>query len=198
MASHSVSVVQADPRRVVTVLPGGGYTAQGPVLAYPSAALHDAGWTVRTVVWQRRWRDFKEARLVYADVVRSGVAAAADANHLVIGKSLGTLAMPIANELGLSGVWLTPLLTAPDADDVRRSLEGISRFVPALIIGGTKDKLWDSEAAAAAQADVIEVGDANHNLEVPGDWRRSIEILRQITEAVETLAHRVTTKLPGD
>ena len=75
----------------------------------------------------------------------------------------------------------------------RRSLASLSSSAPTLIIGGTKDKLWDSEAAAHVQAEVIEVPDANHSLEVPGDWRRSIEILRQVTAAVETLAQHVTT-----
>jgi hypothetical protein len=198
VASHSVTVTQADLRHVVTVLPGGGYSAQGPVLAYPSTALHDAGWTVRTVVWEGRWRDFSEARQVYAEVIQAGVATAPGASHLVLGKSLGTLALPVANELGLPGVWLTPLLTNADAEDVRRSLASISRSIPTLIIGGTKDKLWDSAAITGVEADVIEFRDANHNLEVPGDWRRSIDILSQVTDAIETLARRVTAMRTGE
>jgi hypothetical protein len=35
---------------------------------------------------------------------------------------------------------------------------------------------------------VIEVPDANHSLEVTGDWQRSLAILGKVTEAVADLA----------
>ncbi|NUS41978.1 MAG: hypothetical protein HOP97_10170, partial [Terrabacter sp.] len=109
MSGHRLVVDDGEAGLVLTVLPGVGYTAEGPVLARPAAALRDLGWAVRTVVWDGR-PDFDVARRVYAEVLRDGVAAAPDAAHLVLAKSLGTLALPVAVGLGLAGVWLTPLL----------------------------------------------------------------------------------------
>ena len=59
---------------------------------------------------------------------------------------------------------------------------------PALLVGGTGDDLWDGAVAAASGADVLEVPGANHAMEVAGDWRRSLEILGEVTSAIERLA----------
>ncbi|AEG43105.1 hypothetical protein L600_000100000360 [Isoptericola variabilis J7] len=119
--------------RVATVLPGSGYTAQGPLLAYPAAVLRDAGWTLRTVVWDGVCRDF----------------------------------------------------------DVRDAAERISAGLPAVLAGGTADRLWDPAVAARSGARVVEVPGADHSLEVPGDWRRSLGALAEVTAAVEDLARSV-------
>jgi len=89
-----------DPGRLATVLPGRGYTADAPLLSYAGAALAGEGWTVRSFVWSRPPRNRAEAAEVYADVVREAVADAPAARHLVVGKSLGTLVLPVAVELG--------------------------------------------------------------------------------------------------
>lgn len=188
MTAHRIRTHDGDPARVATVLPGQGYTAQGPLLWYASAVLRDAGWTVRTVVWDGEPDGRDEAREVYARIVRDGVDAAPDARHLVVGKSLGTLAMPAAVELRLPGVWLTPLISASGTDDVRAAARALGAGgAPALLVGGTADELWDSDAAAASGAWVLEVPGADHSMEVPGDLRRSLEILGEVTAAVADL-----------
>ncbi|MGF0117947.1 hypothetical protein ACQFYA_16755 [Promicromonospora sp. Marseille-Q5078] len=189
MTSHRVDVLDGDPALVVTVLPGVGYTAHGPVLARPAAALREAGWSVRTVVWDGECRDFDLARRVYADVVRAGVAAAPDAVHLVLAKSLGTLALPVAVELGLPGAWLTPLLASGRAPEVRAAAAALGESgVPALLAGGTADRLWDSALAASSGVRVVEADGADHALEVPGDDARTHAILDELTAAVVDLA----------
>lgn len=187
-------VDDGDARLVLTVLPGVGYTAQGPVLARPAAALRAAGWTVRTVVWDGK-PGFDDARRAYADVVRDGVAAAPDAVHLVLAKSLGTLALPVAVELGLPGAWLTPLLTTDRAPEVRAVAAGLGASgVPALLVGGTADGLWDPALAAASGARVLEVDDGDHSLEVGGDPGRTAATLDAVTAAVVDLAGAVSTR----
>jgi len=189
LTSHRLDVLDGDPALVVTVLPGVGYTAQGPVLARPAAALRDAGWSVRTVVWDGECRDFDEARAVYAGVLRDGVASAPGAVHLVLAKSLGTLALPVAVELGLPGAWLTPLLASGRALEVRAAAAGLGESgMPALLAGGTADRLWDPALAASSGVCVVEADGADHALEVPGDDVRTHAILDELTAAVVELA----------
>ena len=180
-----------DPERVATILPGGGYTAQAPLLSYAASALAAAGWTVRSFAWSRPARGLGEGTEVYSRVVRDAVAdAPASARLLVVGKSLGTLALPLAVELRLPGVWLTPLISEKGTAEVRRAAAGLATdgAPPALLVGGTADELWDGEVAMASGAEVVEVPQADHSMETPGDWRRSIEILGQVTAAVELFA----------
>ncbi|MFI2296603.1 hypothetical protein [Isoptericola sp. NPDC019571] len=194
MADFRVLADDGEAGLVLTVLPGVGYTAEGPVLARPSVELRAVGWTVRTVVWDGR-PDFDVARRVYADVLREGVAAAPDAVHLVLAKSLGTLALPLAVELGLAGAWLTPLLTTDRAPEVRHAAAGLGASgVPALLAGGTADALWDSALAGASGARVLEVDGGDHSLEVDGDLGRTAATLDAVTAAVVDLAGAVSTR----
>ena len=73
MSGHRLVVDDGEAGLVLTVLPGVGYTAQGSVLARPAAALRSRGRSVRTVVWDGR-PGFDDARRVYGDVLRDGVA----------------------------------------------------------------------------------------------------------------------------
>ena len=179
-----------DPERVAMILPGQGYSAQAPLLSYAASALADAEWTVRSFAWSRPSDGRGEAAEIYSRVVRDAVEGAPSARHLVIGKSLGTLALPLAVELGLPGVWLTPLLSENGTAQVRAATLALAGHdAPrALLVGGTKDVLWDAEVAQGSGADVVEVPGANHSMEIPGDWRRSLEILGQVTSAVERFA----------
>jgi hypothetical protein len=179
-----------DPGRVATILPGQGYTSEAPLLSYAGAALAGAGWTVRSFVWSRPSRGRGEATEVYSRVVRDAVEKAPSAHHLLIGKSLGTLVLPLAVELRLPGAWLTPLISASGTAEVRAAATTLADdgAPPALLVGGTADELWDGGVAKASGADVVEVPGANHSMEIPGDWRRSLEILGEVTAAVERLA----------
>ncbi|MFD7022276.1 hypothetical protein [Promicromonospora sukumoe] len=183
MTTWQISTSAGDPGRVVSVLPGSGYTAQGPLLWYPASALRAAGWTVRTFVWDGT-PGWDEARDVYGQVLRD-VRMPDGGRHLVVAKSLGTFALPVAVELGLPGAWLTPVLAGDASGPVRDAL--LAGSAPALIAGGTADRLWDGDLAASSGAEVLEVDDGDHSLEV-GDWRRSHEIVGRLTAAVERLA----------
>jgi predicted alpha/beta-hydrolase family hydrolase len=184
-----ILVRDGDPDRVVLILPGQGYSAQGALLWYAATALTHAGWTVRTFVWDRPANGRAEAEQVYGQVVRDDVASTS-ATYLVVGKSLGTLVLPLALELGLPGVWLTPLLSAHGTREVREAAAalGADGAPPALLVGGTADGLWDSDVARASGAEVLEVLGADHSMEVAGDWRRSLEVLGRVTAAVESFA----------
>ena len=104
---------------------------------------------------------------------------------LLVAKSLGTYAAPLAAERGYDAVWLTPLLQLP-------SLAEAFAANPArqLLVGGTADDIaWDAAVArdlAARGCDVLEVPGADHALMVPGDVVRGVEVHVEVVRAVDS------------
>jgi hypothetical protein len=99
---------------------------------------------------------------------------------LLIGKSLGTHAAALAAERELVAVWLTPVLTSEFVvGGLRRST------APFLLVGGTADKLWDSQLARELTPYVLEIDDADHGMFVPGRLAASAAVLGQVATAVE-------------
>jgi hypothetical protein len=182
---YTLHVTEGDPARVVTVLPGSGYTAMAPLLWYTRAALSAQGWTVRALEWTAR-PTFDSARAAFEQVLEGVDAPDEDALHLVVAKSLGTLAMPLAVRLGLPGVWLTPVLTSEGATDVRETAADLDE--DHLLVGGTADPLWDGDLADGSDADVVEVENADHSLEVPNDRAENLAILDEVIAAIEEFA----------
>ncbi|WP_454852680.1 hypothetical protein [Promicromonospora soli] len=185
MPAYTLQVTDGDPARVATVLPGSGYTAMGPLLWYARAALSDQGWTVRTLEWTIR-PTWDEARTAYEEILDGADAPDEDTLHIVVAKSLGTLAMPLAVRLGLPGVWLTPVLTSEDALDVRSTAADLDE--DHLLVGGTADPLWDGDLADGSQADVVEVENADHSLEVLNDRAENLAIIDEVMAAIEEFA----------
>jgi hypothetical protein len=77
------------------------------------------------------------------------LAEAPGAQQVLIAKSIGTLAAPLAAERQLPAIWLTPLLTA---DFVVAAIR--ANPAPALVVGGADDSLWHSAVARQAGAGV--------------------------------------------
>jgi pimeloyl-ACP methyl ester carboxylesterase len=100
---------------------------------------------------------------------------------VLIGKSLGSLAAPLAADRGLAAVWFTPLLTD------ERTLAALRRTsAPCLLVGGTADKhWWDGAAARSVTPHVVEIDGADHAMIVPGPLSASAAVLGQVMDAVE-------------
>ena len=170
--------------RSAIVAPGGGYGSDGPLLMYARLAVERRGGLVRPIVWElSRGSDFSRQRLRVASQVESAaeeVTAAAGGAPVVIGKSLGSLAAPVAADRGLAAVWFTPLLTDEPTVAALRRATG-----PCLLVGGTADRFWDGQAARSLPAEVVEVDGADHGMFVPGWWASSAAVLGQVITAVE-------------
>lgn len=172
------------------VLPGRGYSIDHPLLAWTLRMLHGAGWWCTTVRWS--------VDDLHPDGAVSFVESVAEQLHarrrtdgpsLVVAKSLGTLAMGWARGLALPAVWLTPLLSRPETAAV---LAGYP--APTLLVGGTRDPLWDSAVAAGSGADVLEIPGADHSLVLPLSWETSHDVEGTVVRAVADFADHVAPR----
>lgn len=185
--------VRGDGSGLAFVLPGRGYTAQGPVLHYPGLWFVQHGYDLISV-------DYQFAEMSYSEMVAHAVACAAAVwstatlNHryprvVLIGKSLGTQAMArlIDHKAELTQarcVWLTPIF----ADNA--VIEAIERHKPrSLFVGGTADATFDSArmecAVSATGGSRLVLEGANHSLERPGDVRASLAAISTLLDALE-------------
>lgn len=175
---------------VALVLPGAGYTVQAPLLNWPVLALKRAGWDVWTINWHA---DINES--VQRDIpgfVNAALAQAAtelpDAPKLVIGKSLGTYALPYFVDRNVRAAWLTPILTVPEIADALRSASEQH-----LAVGGTSDPSWRPETVENTRARIISVPSANHSLERPdAGWRDSA--VNQLDVSDQVIAHLLAAR----
>jgi hypothetical protein len=99
--------------RSAVVAPGGGYGADGPLLMYARLAVEGRGGHVRPIVWElSRGSDFSQQRLRVVSQVELAVeelTAATGAAPVIIGKSLGSLAAPVAAHLASALVFCLAL-----------------------------------------------------------------------------------------
>jgi hypothetical protein len=157
---------------------------------YAKLAAERRGGHVRPIAWELPGDlDFGQLRLRVASRVESAVdevTAATGAAPVVIGKSLGSLAAPVAADRGLAAVWFTPLLTDKPTVAALRRATG-----PCLLVGGTADQLWDGQAARSLPADVVEVDGADHGMFMPGRLAASAAVLGQVITAVEDFLDRI-------
>ncbi|MEU7176562.1 alpha/beta hydrolase [Micromonospora tulbaghiae] len=166
----------ADRRAVLA--PGRGYDTRGPLFVYIGEALRRLGFDVHEVTW----RSIGDLRLDSApEWVAEQLDPVLDAGvDLLVGKSLGSFAAPLAVDRGIPAVWLTPLLTDPA---VREPLGRAT--APFLLAGGTADRVWDGAVARRLTPYVVEVADADHSMMVPGPLAASAEALGRVCTAVE-------------
>lgn len=144
---YSTSVLEGDDRHAV-LLPGGGYPATAPLLWYTAAALSFQGWTVHLVTWPAEM-----SRNFVVPIVTEILNGLDHGSEVLLGgKSLGSLAMPVAARRGVPGVWLTPLLYEPKIADTARRL-----VRDHLLIGGAADQAWAPGFESSTNAHVVEL-----------------------------------------
>ncbi|WP_035855846.1 alpha/beta hydrolase [Cryptosporangium arvum] len=175
------------------VVPGRMFGPGAPLPMYAGDVAQRRGATVHRHSWSENPPVPTPASWVRAQItpLLTGVspltgaspltaASPVTAAPLLIGKSLGTLAAPLAAERALPAVWLTPLLTSPEAVD---ALAGAT--APFLLVGGTADSAWNGATARRLTPHVLEVDDADHGMYVPGPLSDSIAVLTRVTDAVD-------------
>lgn len=158
--------------RLAVLLPGRNYSPNHPVLYYAREVLLVQGWSVEEVWWNPEDLISEEAVIRRAKVVLDKVA---DSNPLVVGKSLGSLALPLVAQRGWPAIWLTPLLNRPELVAALKDMTGKT-----LLIGGTADASWNSTVAKASGQQVLEMPEADHGLEIPGNPLASVGLLGEL------------------
>lgn len=176
-----------DSDRVAIVLPGLGYNPDMPLLYWTAKVLNQVGWTIQQLWWPEPFPTDPSALRGW---VASRTAEALDREStadqlLLVGKSLGSLAVPLAAERALLGIWLTPLLAnQPELRDI------LTVLPPSLLVAGTADPSWDETAAAASGHEVCEVEGADHSIEIDGDALASLDALGRVLTAIDGYARR--------
>ena len=168
------------------LLPGANYPTTAPLLWFAREAALAAGRNVLAVIDSRKgssddpqhWAEERaEAALRHVgDEVRP----------MLVAKSITSLAAPLASRLKLPAVWLTPLINDAGASVNQAVIDGLAAAsAPFLLIGGSADTSWDgARARSFERGQVLEIADADHVLQVPGDVNRSIDALRLVSAAV--------------
>lgn len=174
------------------IFPGAGYTCDRPLLYYATdicltrknmrvLQVHQNylmidAW-MKTTDDERRLWCASDATAVWNNVRET-------LNHklyTLIGKSAGTRCIAGLLEQNIEGisrvVWLTPALQA------NWGLLGDERF-PGLSVIGTDDR-WYGKARQYLSTNSLVIDGADHSMEFYGDYERSIDVLAQITKAID-------------
>ncbi|WP_223167204.1 hypothetical protein [Nonomuraea sp. SYSU D8015] len=169
--------------RVAVILPGAGYLPARPLLHFARSVLARQGWSVQEIWWEApATRDLEVLTRWVTDQARRAVEAEKAERLLLVGKSLGSLAAPLAAERGLPAIWLTPLLHIDSVvDGLRRSQ------APTLLIGGTADRAWAGDTVRTLGHPYLEIPGADHGVETD-DPVASVQMLKEATEAMARFA----------
>jgi pimeloyl-ACP methyl ester carboxylesterase len=172
----------ADPDKVALLIAGGAYAPARPLLHYLRKVLLAHGWTVQELWWQPPvpFESADAARHWVLRQVADALAAEVAGRKILCGKSLASLAIPLAQEQSLPALWLTPILTDVANIDALQQTSA-----PTLLIGGDADDLWDGEVARRSGHTVLELPGQDHGLEVD-DPLAALNTLRQVVVAADT------------
>lgn len=181
--------------RWTIVLPGAFYPVTAPLLWFAREAALSAGCSVLAVD-DRYDRNTEPLRWVEERARAAIDHVGADTRPLIVAKSITSLASSLGAELSLPGIWLTPLINAGGTSVSAPVMAGLrAGSVPLMLIGGTADPSWDGAVARSLPgAEVLEIVDADHSLQVPGDMDRSLETLRRVASAVRRFAASADTQ----
>jgi pimeloyl-ACP methyl ester carboxylesterase len=164
--------------------PGGNYGPDGPLLKFAGLAAERRGASLHSVEWELDVGDADAMITARVSAAVKELMATGAAAQVLVGKSLGSRAAPVAAEHGLPAVWFTPLLAnVPVAGTVVAALKRST--APFLLIGGTADEWWDGDAARSLTPHVVEIEGADHGMFVPGPLAASAAVLGNVITAVE-------------
>ncbi len=165
-----------DPERCVVLLPGARYSTQAPLLWYAREAALAAGWSALELS-ERPPAEGDLFAWMRTRAERALLSVPAT-TLLVVGKSLGSVAAPLATKRALPAIWLTPLLDRPE---VAAALAAVTR--PALIVGSPADPTWNAGSVPEAESlEVLELDGLDHLLQAEGEPLESADVLRRVTE----------------
>lgn len=165
-------------RGLAVVLPGDGYSGVEPLLYWTSRALTQRGYSVGCAVWPDNVRSKDREDLVESGL-ESVAGLAREEPILAVGMSTGCLVAHLRPSLAcvaFSPITVSGTPASPSRVRNRRS--------PGLAVRGTGDYLSSSGELREWGFDVLEVEGADHALEIPDDWERSVHMASVIVSRV--------------
>ena len=184
--------------QLAVLLPGFAYTLDMPLFYYAEKLLLERSWDVLRVEYAYHMRpEFQTLskperdQWLLADTTaawRAALGQRAYERVVLIGKSLGTLAMGHLLTLAdppptVGAVWLTPLLSNG------RLGQQISQYGgPSLFVIGTADPEFDpvvlETLQVATTGEAVVVTNADHGMDIPGDPIASVRAVERVVEAL--------------
>lgn len=183
---------QETTTKLAIILPGAGYTSQGPLLHFSSGHYFKQGFDVLQVNY--RFSDAElnpfDAEGFYATVLHTLEETLKETAYdqcFIVAKSIGTIALanllkhPIFQKATF--IWLTPLL---HRDDVHQAmLEGKNN---SFCIIGDKDFCYREERFANLKSNptlkTLLIPNGDHSLENKEDVLDSIDMLKKVIDSV--------------
>src|SRR5215208_74432 len=183
---------------LAVLLPGFGYTLDMPLFYYAEHLLLERGWDVLRIEYAYNKRsEFQTLpgperdRWLLTDTTaawRAGLGQRTYERVVLIGKSLGTLAMGHLLTLAdlpptVGAVWLTPLLSA---ERLRQQIQQYGG--PSLFVIGTADPQFEpvllEKMQVATVGEAVVVRNADHGMDIPGDPIASVRAIERVVEAL--------------
>jgi predicted alpha/beta-hydrolase family hydrolase len=183
---------------LAVLLPGFGYTLDMPLFYYAEILLLERGWDVLRVEYAyNKHPEFQtlsepeREQWLLADTTaawRAGLGQRTYPRVVLIGKSLGTLAMGHLLTIAVlppnvGAVWLTPLLAE------ERLRQKISQYGGhSLFVIGTADPHFDpvvlEKMQVATIGEAVVVRNADHGMDIPGNPIASVRAVERVVEAL--------------
>lgn len=180
---------EGGPRALV--LPGAGYSAQGPVLYWTIEALLEDGFRVSVVSWEFEEQARRDPRSFVESAVEQALGEMGEWPDLVVTKSVSSHTAQRFVARGIPGIWWTPLLAVTAVGEALRAATSDH-----LVLGGTADESWRPEELAGSAAKVISAEGGTHSMEFPSQgWRASVDLQAALVERV--VAHVRRLELSG-
>lgn len=181
-----------DSSKLALMFPGRGYNPHMPLLYYTTRFLVYMGWQVWEV-----WYDYsRQSESIPSDLtkdVREALALSKGrfSQGLLIGKSLGTVALSLAYETRgferVPGLWLTPVMSNPK---VRACL--LQPSAPGLVVYGDQDPAADLSLKGAIQRhlQLVEFEGADHSLE-KNDMLGNLVVMQRYMEYLKRFLNQL-------
>jgi hypothetical protein len=166
--------------RLMVLLPGWGYTSDMPLMYFLREAAFQAGWDTLSITYAfQTYPDADSGNLLDEVQMALDLPAIKDAPYKQLctaGKSMGTpLAVELARQSTIPNISL--ILLTP----IRNAHLQIGA-IPTLAVIGTADDFYHPELTQNPVPNLTwRVFDGlNHSLQIPSEWKQSIEVLGQI------------------
>lgn len=190
-------------RDLAVLLPGLRYSADMPLLYYPTELLLQRNTDVLQVDADYTVQGFQTAASQkQVEWLESDARAAIEAGKerrdyqrlILVGKSIGTITLAQLAHSGLDAgtilIWLTPLLRQSQLIQAALDYGG-----PSFFISGSADPSYDANAIKelnqAENIQTLVIEGADHSLEIPGNAFESVNVMAEILQGIANFLDEV-------